>query len=208
MLKLWWYVVVIGGLLALCALAVWACLYAASRARQREREICAATRGDGGRGQGAGTVRAYALKVDPNANVARMGRPPTQEVTVFARCDRKKVRLVTSRVRSQGMAWLPLQQTRESLRLHQDIIDGSVRNMLVRGVVVRVWATRDNTSAIVIGRLPNDGQALDLPKGCSPLPVATPFQAQAQSSASWTKLVRGLTPLPGGEPILLSVWAF
>lgn len=210
---LWlWYIVVIGGLVALCALAVWAVLFTASRVRQREREICAGTAGnDDVGGASSSAVHAYSLKVDPYVDARqrqRMELPNDLELSVLARCKGTKVALMTARVDPHGLTWLPLIQTRESIRLHHDIVVGRVRNLLIRGIVVRTWAKKDTLSAIIIGRLPSDDQALLLPKGCSALPIATPFHAQKQSASAWNDLVRGLVPDRAGEPVLLSVWGF
>lgn len=219
---MYWYVrpiLIIGGILALCGLAVWVMLYTASKVREREREACAASsrlENNGNEGSGTGTgsgtvrgsVRAYAVRVDPNVDVHGMDPPPPQDLSVLASCGGQgRMRLVTARVTPESIVWLPLSQTREAIRLYEDVLSGHVRNLIIRGVVVRVWATNKNTSCIILGRLPTDDKALSVPKGCSPLPIATPFLADTQSASAWTKLVMGLRPYRG-IPILLNVWAF
>jgi len=206
------YAIVLVGILALCGLVVWVVLYTASQVREREREACAASgrleNDDDAYEPVRGCVRAYAIRVDPSVDVHGMDPPPPQDLSILASCgDTGRVSLVTARVTPENIVWLPLSQTREAIRLYEDVLGGHVRNMIIRGVVVRVWATNKNTSCIILGRLPTDDKALSVPKGCSPLPVATPFLADTQSSGAWTELVKGLRPYLMA-PILLNVWAF
>jgi hypothetical protein len=204
-----WMIIAVVGLLALCGLAVWVVLYTASQVREKEREACAASSSYDDAAD-RGPVQAYAVQVDPAASAPLPSKQ--QSVSVLATCAQggeQSTRLVSAQVAPESIAWLPLVQTRESMRLHQDVFDGRVRNLLIRGVVVRAWAAADVLNAIMIGRLPNDNKALlRMPKGCSPLPVSTPFQASTQSTSSWTSLIRGLASHNGGHPILLSVWGF
>jgi hypothetical protein len=208
-----WIIIAVVGLLALCGLAVWVVLYTASQVREKEREACAASSSydENDADADRGPVQAYAVQVDPAAASALQPRKQ-QSVSVLATCAQggaRSIRLVSAQVAPESIAWLPLVQTRESMRLHQDVFDGRVRNLLIRGVVVRAWAAADVLNAIMIGRLPNDNKALlRMPTGCSPLPVSTPFQASSQSTSSWTRLVKGLAYHNGGHPILLSIWGF
>jgi hypothetical protein len=188
-----------------CGALVWIALYTASQVRQKEREACAASTSSKNRDDKRGNrnqLLTYSIQVS-GSKVSSSDR----RISVIANCGAIKSSIVPATIRSDNILDMTLVHASDSNRLWSDITNGRVVYMILRGVIVRAWASSSDSSIITIAPL-ND--VTMLPNGCSPLPIGTPFGTSSESelATGWKSLVSGLVRSTPASPVLLQVWAF
>lgn len=155
---------------------------------------------------GAHAVRTYAVTVDIAATTKLLqeeGQPPpvTGE---FALCrDSLTGDLISRQVSTAGATcWMTMVRNAAGWQLHDDVLQGRVRNLAVSGCVLRAWAHDGCT--LVLGYPP----WFKAPAGSSysPLAVLPPLSCDA-SASSWSDLTTSLQDARSSQ-LALYVWAF